>query len=133
MKKDYHRAEAEEGNVFSSPEIAKGAISVIAAAVIMENWETLKTLTKFKSHGTEESGPCCCPQLSTLIFKGSQSHIASGKHWEMFFLGEKLMFPKLKSCFMKNSWCKYILNYGLSPNYRILNLYSQLLPFHSLW
>lgn len=37
MKKDYHCAEAEDGNVFPSPEIAEGAISVIALAVIMEN------------------------------------------------------------------------------------------------
>lgn len=36
-KKDYRCAEAKEGNVFPSPEIAKGSISVIAVIVIMEN------------------------------------------------------------------------------------------------
>lgn len=37
MKKDYHCAEAKDGNVFPSPEIAKGVISLTAVAVIMEN------------------------------------------------------------------------------------------------
>lgn len=33
MKKDYHCAEAKEGNVFPSPEIAKGVISAVSAIV----------------------------------------------------------------------------------------------------
>lgn len=50
------------------------------------------------SDHTEQKGRhCCWPLLSTVIFKGSQSHIAPGKSWETFLLRDKKIVEKRKA------------------------------------
>lgn len=117
IKKDYHYVEAEEGKVFPSPEIAKGPMSVIAVTVIMENWDTLETLTEFRSHGAGGWSGLLSPALHPHLQGLTEPHSL----WET--LGNALPpgeidVSKPNSRFMQKPWCKYILNCGLSPNYR---------------